>query len=280
MKQADRAGPGGRYLGIDFSGGAAAWRERVRKPSVWIATAEITAEGPALVSLVPVQDLPGAGGCFNRLVSLLSRGDYIAAAIDAPFSLPSAHVPQGGHGALVDLVGALPDADDRSFPRGAALMALAEGVQEKESLKPLRTSENAWARQAVNTRSTLWNGPRGGAPFAVACLSLIARSGRPCWPWTRSGPGMLVEAFPAAQLRHWSLPHQRYAGEAGAETRNVIVAALKSRIALSSKDADAMSASPDALDAVIAVFAAIAAPTLLGAYPPEAELEGWIAVHP
>jgi hypothetical protein len=35
--------------------------------------------------------------------------------------------------------------------------------------------------------------------IAAACLRLLERAGRPCWPWATSNNGMLVEAFPAAQ---------------------------------------------------------------------------------
>jgi hypothetical protein len=167
-----------------------------------------------LVSLKPVQDLPGPGDGFARLVALLRSGKYVAASIDAPFSIPPAHIPEAGHEALLDLIAALPDANDRPFPKGEDLVVLAERACPKATAKPLRKCESYWAKRQVNTRSTLWNGPRGGAPFAVACLALIARCQRPCWPWHRTAQGLLVEAFPAAQLRQWNLP-ARHKGDHG-----------------------------------------------------------------
>lgn len=269
-----------QFLGIDFSGGSRPWREGVKSPTVWIATAEIVGATLALVGLVPVQDLPGNGQPFDRLTQLLSKGDYAAAAIDAPFSIPLAHAPPGGHRALLDAVLGLPNGADRPFPYGAALVTFAETVCRKATPKPLRVCERFWTKRSVNTRSTLWNGPRGGAPFAAACMALIARSGRPCWPWARAGRGLLVEGFPAAQLNYWDLPHQGYSGSSGAPARDRIVAALSSRISLQRLHVDLMIASPDALDAVIAVFGAVAAFNGSAIQSHQPDFEGCIAVHP
>jgi hypothetical protein len=87
------------------------------------------------------------------------------------------------------------------FPQANQLVALANSVSPMTSLKPHRLCESYWAHRGVNVRSTLWNEPRGGAPLTAACLPLTAWTGLPCWPWWRHSP-MLVEAFPAAQLRH------------------------------------------------------------------------------
>ena len=267
-----------RFLGIDFSGGAAPWKEQVRRPSVWVATAELFDGRPVLVGLVPTHELPGHGDGFNRLVDHLGRGDYTAAAIDAPFSVP-AYIPGGDWARLVGDFSALPAAIDRPFPRGASLVALAESIAPKTTPKPLRATEDYWRLRKVNTRSTLWNGPRGGAPFAAACITLIARSGRPCWPWARAVDGALVVAFPAAQLRQWRLPYQRYTGEEATGLRNSIVLALRDRVGLNDDQVATMVSSADALDSVLAMFGALAAhagnlssETIVGP-------EGWIAVH-
>ena len=86
-----------RFLGIDFSGGAAPWRPVCAKPTVWIAALE----GPRLADLRPVQKLDGDSHPFDNLVTLLAEGRYRAAAIDAPFCLPEAHMPPGGHAQLL-----------------------------------------------------------------------------------------------------------------------------------------------------------------------------------
>ena len=76
----------------------------------------------------------------------------------------------------------------------------------------------------------MWAGPRGGAAFTAACLVLAARTRRPVWPVARAGPGLLVEAFPAAQLRQWELPYQRYDGKAGTPVRAGLVERLRLRV--------------------------------------------------
>lgn len=247
-------------LGIDFSGGAASWKARCARPTVWIAQLE-GGPMPRLVDLRPVQDLPGTGEPFDRLVALLRAGAFAAAGIDAPFAIPAEYLPTGGQSALLARIASLPAADDRPFPRGAALVTLAEAIAPLRQAKPLRTTERFWAGLGVNTRSTLWNGARAGAPFAMACLTLLARAERPMWPWA-SGPGMLVEAFPAAQLRSWGLPHQGYAKPEQHEARERILAGLAGRVRIVAGFRDTMLASADALDAVVAAFAGIAAERL------------------
>jgi hypothetical protein len=263
-----------RFLGIDFSGGAGPWRPVCANPTVWIASLE----GPRLAELIPVQALPGDGEPFERLAAFLAEGLFRAGAIDAPFALPARHMPPGGHPQLLKDIAGLPQADDRPFPRGAALLDYARGHAPLESAKPARETE----RQHAATRSTLWNGVRPGAPFAAACLTLLARAQRPVWPW-KDGPGMLVEAFPAAQLRSWGLPHANYSAAEDRKTRALIVSDLEERrqLMIDAADRKQMLASADALDAVLAAFGARAAAnrTLAKEKPANWRVEGAIAVH-
>jgi hypothetical protein len=263
-----------RFLGIDFSGGAAPWRQTCARPTVWIASLE----GPRLVELMPVQDLPGEGQPFDRLVAFLAEGRYRAAAIDAPFALPERHMPPGGHSQLLKDIVQLPAADDRPFPRGADLLAYARQHAPLATQKPARLTE----RQHVATRSTLWNGSRPGAPFAAACLTLVARSQRPVWPW-KDGPGMLVETFPAAQLRAWGLPHTGYSDEDARAVRARIVTHLETTqgVMIDAASRREMLRSADALDAVLATFGARAAANrqLRFQKPPTWKIEGAIAIH-
>jgi len=85
---------------------------------------------------------------------------------------------------------------------------------------------------------------------------------------------MLVEAFPAAQLRHWGLPYEGYSGSTQ-EVRRDVVNAFARRLSYQ------MLESPDALDAVLAAFAAVAVCRNRIAVPPpdNTEEEGWIAIH-
>lgn len=263
-----------RFLGIDFSGGAGPWKASCARPTVWIATLEAF----RLADLRPVQQLEGDGAPFERLVALLREGKYRAAAIDAPFSLPEAHMPAGGHDELLKDFGALPVADDRPFPRGETLVSYARAGAPIPGAKVWRQTERECGALA---RSTLWNGARPGAPFTAACLTLLARAQRPIWPW-RDAPGMLVEAFPAAQLRAWSLPNAGYSLPDEQPLRAGIVAALGQRgLAIDRADKEQMLASADALDAVIAAFAGRAAANrqLKHERPASWRLEGAIAVH-
>ena len=235
------------YFGIDFSGGAPPWRARCSKPTDWIATIDDTVTH--LLDLRPVQALPGDGEPFGRLLALLHAGDYIAAGIDAPFCIPAEFLPPGGHAELLDRIDRLLPGPARPFPLAAALIRLAEESAPLNEKKPYRSTERAWIKRGINTRSTLWNKPRGGAAFAAACLTLLARSRRPVWPW-QSSPGMLVEAFPAAQLQTWGLPYSKYSKPEYQDARKHILAFLNERLEFSGPQQEVMLGSSDALDAV------------------------------
>jgi hypothetical protein len=148
-----------------------------------------------------------------------------------------------------------------------------------------RATEQLWRRQRINVRSVLWNGPRGGAPFAAACLTLLSECGVPAWPWTRAGAVLLVETFPAAQLRAWDLPWFGYNGATAGARRNrrtIVAALVKSRnLVLTAAQKRTLLSSADALDSVLCALAARAAVADALAVPPDpiAAREGWIAVH-
>lgn len=283
-----------RFLGIDFSGAAEPWKPNCRTPTVWIAVLE----GFRLSELSPVQALPGDGPPFERLVSLLAEGRFRAAAIDAPFGIPAAHVPGGSHRKLLDAVADMPPAKDRPFPTGEALYQLAQAVAPFDpNRKQLRETERDCGARA---RSTLWHGKdadgrtgRPGTPFTIACLTLLARAQRPVWPW-RDEPGMLVEAFPAAQLKAWGLPNSGYGPPDRAEATPAMIAARRAlrrdmlkgvlahtRFEVAREHAKLMHDSADALDAFIAAFAGRAAANRQLRFPKSAawRVEGAIAVH-
>lgn len=266
-----------RWLGIDFSGDAAQWGPR-RASNLWVA--EVTRKGASLLltDLRRVQRLPGPGSPFERLAARLAAADFRAAGIDAPCGLPEAFAGPS-HAALLARVAGLPR-DGRPFPRGADLVRAVAGRDPPLSpRKPLRETERRWAGR-VNVRSTLWVAPRGGAPMTAACLVLLARAARPVWPFAPAGRGCIAEAFPAAQLRQWDLPHVRYAGAEGKRARRTIEAALAPRVD-PGFFAPVLRGSADALDAVLAAFGAVALTDGQLADPPGrlAAKEGWIAVH-
>lgn len=233
-----------------------------------------------------VQQLPGTSTPYEKLAELLANKRFAAAVIDAPFSIPQRHVPTGGWLDLLKKVDALDLVGNAPFPRGAALIQLAKSIAELEQLKPLRLTEKYWCDRKVNVRSTLWWKPRGGAPFAAACMKLLAMAKfPPCWPWANAEQGLIAEAFPAAQLQSWKLPYQKYDGSGGLEVRRQIISGLESqsRITFGSFRSAAEDCA-DALDAVIASFAALATHRGQATYPvvdrSTVLLEGWIAIHP
>ena len=265
--------------GIDFSGDARKWTPGCGRSNVWIATAQVhDKESMKLMALRPVQDLPGGSRPFERLVGLLAKGEYCAAGIDAPFALPARHMPDGGLPMLLQDVAELPTGR-RPFTKGAEVVGYGEKNASLEEQQPLRKTEQFWGGR-VNVRSTLWNGPRGGAPFTAGSLTLLGKARRPVWPWCRTAVGLLVEAFPAAQLHHWQLPHKGYDGSDGGGERETIIEGISGRIEIADDLRARCQESADALDSVLCLFAARAVAAGLAPVhdTAAAELEGWIAV--
>jgi hypothetical protein len=276
-------------LGIDFSGDVTQWRASEKRPTVWIAAARPLGAGLEVTALAPVQALPGVAPPFARLQALLAQGTGFA-AIDAPLAIPAGYGPP-----REELWRALDAAErgKRDFAQGRALLDLAFGDDvplskkgKPDGRKLYRATEQAWRDRRVETRSTLWNGARGGAPFAVAAMTLLARHPGPIWPFRIGGLGRtLVEGFPAAQLCQWGLASPGYAkgDAAGRDKRQRIVTRLRTERGLTFADGleDLCVEHVDALDAVLCCCCALAAATGRLADPPGATAahEGHIAVH-
>ena len=161
-------------IGIDFfRWRRALWRRKISRRTVWLATVQSSGTVPRLIHLMPAQSLEGNGPPFDRLVQLLAAGDFDAAAIDAPFSLPLAHMPRGGHVELLRGARALSNADDRPFPLGARIVELGESVAPKLQAKPLRQTEAFWALERREYplhyvgRTTGWCSIRSSMPSAT-----------------------------------------------------------------------------------------------------------------
>ncbi len=278
-----------RWLGIDFSGDHLKWRARCATSNVWIADVRGGDRGLYLHGVHRVQELPGDGDPFDRLVGFLAGESYAAAGIDAPFSVPGPYVDRaGGHAALLALVGGR-STPGRPFLRGSEMVRLIAGVEPLRPPKPLRAADLFWSRQGVNIRSPLWTGARPGAPMTAACLTLLHRAQRPMWPWSRARTrrGLLVEAFPAGQLARWELPHTRYDGPSPAAVamrREILDGVLRRRRSLRiGKWRTTLLGCADALDAFVCAFAALAASTSRASLPEDVasvKTEGWVAVHP
>ncbi len=272
-----------RWLGVDFSGNHLKWRPGCTTSNVWVADVRSDAEGLRLHDLRRVQQLPGAGHPFDRLVALLAAGSYVAAGIDAPFSVPDQFVrPCGGHAAVLGLV-AGGQITGRPFVTGDDMVRRVVGrAPPLTPPKPMRATDALWASRGVNVRSPMWTGARPGAPMTAASLTVLHRTARPIWPWSTTPAGLLVEAFPAAQLKTWGVPHQRYDGRSsvGLQTRKDILKGLNARLGTGSWGQTLLD-SADALDAVVCAFAAIAVSTSKIALPctSQSATEGWVAVH-
>ena len=271
-----------RWSGIDFSGNHLQWGAGCRSSNIWIAELRRTTK-LVLSDLKIAQRLPGDGTPFQRLKVLLAGRQFSAAAIDAPFSVPLEYVPCGDHRKLLNAVFSILDADGRCFPRAHNFVDRITSDHAPSTKKPLRETEKHWQRVGVNVRSTLWAGARGGAAMTSACLTLLRESGCPLWPWSPAGPGLLVEAFPAAQLFHWKLPHQKYNGneDVARSNRQQITDFLSRRIQIDLAMRQMMKDSADALDAVICAIAGIAVTSGQALRPPTVPplAEGLIAVH-
>lgn len=276
--------PDRAWLGIDFSGNWRMWRRSQNRSNVYVAEISCCDEQLFLNGLQTVQDLSGEDDPFDKLIFRLAKKDFTAAAIDAPFSIPFPYLPVGGYRALLANTAAIARTHGRPFPRGIDFVTGVLKDRQLKAKKPLRDTEAFW-RKRVNVRSTLWCGPRGGTAMTVACLCLLAKSQCPIWPWQQFQPetsGLLVEAFPAAQLVQWGLPHDGYNGSSpGAIARRTqIVTALSEKLEISLSLRELMVGSADALDAVLCCLAAIAV-TTSRVFPSPDMIgdEGQIAVH-
>jgi Protein of unknown function (DUF429) len=94
----------------------------------------------------------------------------------------------------------------------------------------------------------------------------------------------LIEAFPAAQLRHWCLPCIGYNGKGNEaqSQRGIIIEGIKRHgLHLENDDERVCADSADALDAVICMFAAaaVAKGKLNGELGSASAAEGQIAIH-
>lgn len=112
-------------------------------------------------------------------------------------------------------------------------------------------------------------------------LSALAERGEPV---DRAGGGTLFETYPAAVLKRWGLPHQRYKGSRNIAELGQLVDTLLARGRLDLGDAEPLCRrSDDAVDAVVCALVARAAALGRVTGPPEAAravaaTEGWIAL--
>jgi hypothetical protein len=271
-----------QVVGIDFSGNHAMWSPGCRRTNVWVAMGALKGDDVVLGSLVPVQDLSSSLHPFSALADFVNGLEEGYVGIDAPFSLPAEFISEGGVLAWQEVARLTPV--DRPFPRGGQLVGAFAPNLPSRGAKVFRETEKYWISKGVNVRSTTWAGPRGGAPFAVACMTLLAGLRGSVWSLTDGQGAVIVEAFPAAQLRHWGLPFTQYSGRehpALMNRRSILVGMEERGLLIDPRDRLKCEASPDALDAVVCMFAGIAVAIRQVAVAPgkEAKKEGHIVVR-
>ncbi len=119
--------------------------------------------------------------------------------------------------------------------------------------------------------------------MTAACLTLLHYSQCPIWPWHQgSEPGLLVEAFPAAQLCHWGMEFEGYNGDSPEALlkRATLVGSLSELIEIpDGLLRKKVEQSADALDALLCAFAAVAVSTDRPSRSLVPSDEGQIAVH-
>lgn len=257
------------------------WSAGCGQSNVWIAETSSVGPGLKLVDVRRVQQLRGSRHPFTRLTEHLRREDFAAAAIDAPFSIPMEYLPPGGHREILERIAKLPCSSPRLFPSANEFLSRLLDGKSPVPKKPLRRTERYWNQRGVNVRSTLWAGARGGAAMTAACLKLLSEAECQIWPWLRNRRQLLVEAFPAAQLRYWGLPHEAYnrRTEKDSAVRCSIVTSLSARIDLGDFR-KTLEKSADAIDAVVCAFAAhaVVAGRVLSHAEDSMDAEGLIAV--
>jgi Protein of unknown function (DUF429) len=272
-----------RFLGIDFSGNHLMWRSCCARSNVWIADVRKIGERLVLKHLMRVQELTSDEHPLERLAALLGEGDFDSAAIDALFSVPRDFIPRDGYAGLLERIGSLADPEGRPFLRSVDFVKAVAGVDPPLiPPKPMRSTDAYWSQKGLNVRSTLWAGARGGAAMTASCFKLLHRAQRPIWPWDQESRGILVEAFPMAQLQQWGLPYNGYGKQNGDGklARQKILDGIRGKITLGGFE-DVLVSNADALDSVLCVFAGVAVKSAHLAVPPGdvALLEGWISVH-
>lgn len=200
--------------------------------------------------------------CSDEMIIELCNGaDKVG--IDCPLGWPEP---------FIDFVTAHRDrgplaAHDLAGRRNLAYRATDLAVIASERLRPLSVSADRIGHAAMR---------------AAGLLAALARAGHDV---DRAGRGVVVEAYPAAALRRWKLPHNGYKGVANRAARERLTDLLSAAVPwLDFSVASAeCCASDDALDAVVCALIARAACLGKVTSPNEAQAhlaatEGWIAV--
>jgi predicted nuclease with RNAse H fold len=167
------------------------------------------------------------------------------------------------------------------FVRAHRAKALVS-VPEWRRLAYRRTDEHVHASTGLHPLSVSTDRIGLTAMRAARLEALLVRDGHDV---DRSGSGLIAEVYPAAGLKLWRLPHNRYKGRAQHEALATLVDALLGAAPWLDLGVHERTCrrSDHALDAVVAALLARAAARGLAAGPAAvdraiASTEGWIAL--
>jgi len=227
---------------------------------------------PAGTAVATIEWSPGAAALREVVVGaddevLLDRiGRAAKAGIDCPLGWPAAFVEfvrahHDGHVTVPAGVAGL------VWRRRLAYRVTDEVVRTATGRLPLSVAADRIGHTAMR---------------AAGLLSALARAGRPV---DRAGTGVVVEVYPAASLRIWGLPGNRYKGTANLARLADLVDGLAERAGwLDLGPYEALCRRSDhAVDAVVAAIAARCAAIGAATEPAAdqrraANTEGWIAL--
>jgi predicted nuclease with RNAse H fold len=200
----------------------------------------------------------------DRLLALIESADKVG--IDCPFGWPQP---------FVDAVAS--HANAAGWPGRGQL-----GMSHRRSLRYRLTDEVVHQQVGIWPLSVSTDRIGVTAMRCAALLDALAAAGHPV---DRVGGGRVVEVYPAAALKHWGLPHNRYKKKEGAIVRGQALDKLLVTLSALILDEDALDRcrhSDDAFDALVCALVARAAALGLTTLPgpgnqtERARVEGWI----
>jgi hypothetical protein len=257
-----------RIFGVDFSGAAKAGN------LIWLAEAEATAKGLAVISCRPAASLPGSGA--ERQTALAALRNFIAATPDAifgcdfPFSLPRALIDEAN---WPTFIAGFSHRDADAFRDH--FRKRADGREAKRDCDKL--ARTPWCAYNLRLRHQTFHGlgallrPLILADQAVVLPMQPPRGDR---PW-------LIETCPASLLI--SIGHRPpYKGRKQRDIRAGLVSELVRRKLFRPLPAEIHhtvidNAGGDALDSILAAVASAAALKRIEAGERDGDsLEGWV----
>ncbi len=200
----------------------------------------------------------------DRLLALMESADKVG--VDCPFGWPQP---------FVNAVAS--HANAAAWPGRGQL-----GSSHRRSLRYRLTDEVVHQQVGIWPLSVSTDRIGVTAMRCAALLDVLAAAGHPV---DRVGGGRVVEVYPAAALKHWGLPHNRYKKKEGTIVRGQALDQVLTTLSTLTLDGDALDRcrhSDDAFDALVCALVAraatlgLTAPPFPGNQTERARVEGWI----